>query len=295
MWKFDMVDAYKTIPAAKADLRLQGFSWLGKYFVELKKVFGSKEAVSAYDRLNHTLVDIAAVSAGLPPHFIHRTLDDVPVVTTASSSAGPAFETVYTDICGSIGAALAPQCPDLEKAFHDSTVGTVLGIKFNSTNLTWSISRDKKIRVLDKIKGPLLGRKTSLLELQKLIGTLNDIGQMCPFLRGFRQPLHVFLIQFKDNKEISLPTPPAVQRDLRIWAAAMDTAEKGLPIPARPISHLPSAIFFVSDASGAQFAKCQGKFSPSHMKAKEKRYPSTPWRMTTSGFSHRLHSQNRSS
>jgi hypothetical protein len=26
MWKFDMVDAYKTIPAAQQDLRLQGFS-----------------------------------------------------------------------------------------------------------------------------------------------------------------------------------------------------------------------------------------------------------------------------
>ncbi len=43
MWKFDMVDAYKTIPAAQSDLRLQGFSWLGKYFIELKKVFGSRK------------------------------------------------------------------------------------------------------------------------------------------------------------------------------------------------------------------------------------------------------------
>jgi hypothetical protein len=56
MWKFDMVDAYKTIPAAQQDLRLQGFTWLGKFFIELKKVFGSKEAVSAFDRLNNTLV-----------------------------------------------------------------------------------------------------------------------------------------------------------------------------------------------------------------------------------------------
>jgi hypothetical protein len=29
MWKYDMVDAYKTIPAATSDLRLQGFTWLG--------------------------------------------------------------------------------------------------------------------------------------------------------------------------------------------------------------------------------------------------------------------------
>jgi hypothetical protein len=33
MWKFDMVDAYKTVPAAQQDLRLQGFSWLRKFFI----------------------------------------------------------------------------------------------------------------------------------------------------------------------------------------------------------------------------------------------------------------------
>ncbi len=67
MWKFDMVDAYKTIPTPTSELRLQGFSWLGKFFVELKKVFGSKEAVSAFDRLNNTLVTLAALAAHLPP------------------------------------------------------------------------------------------------------------------------------------------------------------------------------------------------------------------------------------
>jgi hypothetical protein len=67
MWKFDMVDAYKTIPAAQQDLRLQGFTWLGKFFIELKKVFESKEAVSAFDRLNNTLVSLAAIQAQLPP------------------------------------------------------------------------------------------------------------------------------------------------------------------------------------------------------------------------------------
>jgi hypothetical protein len=33
MSKFDFVDAYKNIPAALSDLRLQGFTFLGKYFV----------------------------------------------------------------------------------------------------------------------------------------------------------------------------------------------------------------------------------------------------------------------
>ncbi len=68
MWKFDMVDAFKKIPASQQDLRLQGFTWLGKFFIELKKVFGSREPVSAFDTLNNTLVTLAALHAHLPPH-----------------------------------------------------------------------------------------------------------------------------------------------------------------------------------------------------------------------------------
>jgi hypothetical protein len=260
MWKFDMVDAYKTIPTPTSELRLQGFSWLGKFFVELKKVFGSKEAVSAFDRLNNTLVTLAALAAHLPPHLIHRTLDDVPVVTPASSPAGPAFAEAYQDLCQHIGAALAPPCPDFEKAFCDSTHGTILGIQFNTVTLTWSISREKRSRILDRIRGPLTGHPISLLDLQKLIGTLNDVGQMCPFLRGFRQPLHLLLVEFQEDSDILLPIPQQVKNDLRVWAAAMDTVVTGLPIPRRPSQHLPSALFFASDASGAQFNKHQGRF-----------------------------------
>jgi hypothetical protein len=260
MWKFDMVDAYKTIPSAQSDHRLQGFFWLGKFFIELKKVFGSKEAVSAYDRLNNTLVSVAAASAGLSKQLIHRTLDDVPVVTPATSEAGLVFAEVYSGICAQIGASLAPQCPNLEKAFSDSTQGTVLGIRFDTDSLTWSISKEKKCKILDRIRGPIMGHHIGLNDLQKLIGSLNDVGQMCPFLRGFRQPLHSFLVSLKDDKEVMLPAPPEVKKDLRIWAVAMETAAAGLPIPSRPSHHLPSAIVFVSDASGAQFNKCQGRF-----------------------------------
>jgi len=260
MWKFDMVDAYKTVPAAQQDLRLQGFSWLGKFFIELKKVFGSKEAVSAFDRLNNTLVTLATIESRLPPHLIHRTLDDVPVVTPARSSAGKAFADAYSAICGHIGAALAPPCPHLEKAFSDSTSGTVLGIKFDTISMTWCISRDKRARILQKIHGPLLGHPTSLQDLQKLIGTLNDIGQMCPFLRGFRQPLHLLLVSFHDDPDILLDIPTEVRADLRIWATAINSAASGMPIPRRPTPHLQNAISFASDASGAQFNKCQGRF-----------------------------------
>ncbi len=38
MCKMDMADAYKNVQCKPEDFRLQGFSWLGKFFVELKQV-----------------------------------------------------------------------------------------------------------------------------------------------------------------------------------------------------------------------------------------------------------------
>ena len=35
MTKFDMKDAYKNVPCALPDLRLQGFEWCGKYFADI--------------------------------------------------------------------------------------------------------------------------------------------------------------------------------------------------------------------------------------------------------------------
>jgi hypothetical protein len=255
-----MQDSYKAVPAAKRDWRLQGFYWLGRYFIELKKVFGSKEAVSAFDRLNHTLVVLAATAAKLPLSFIHRTLDDVPVVTPAWSEKGETFADSYESICSQIGASLAPPCPDFEKSFKDSTRGTVLGIQFDTSTLTWSISQEKKDRILMRIEGFLMGNHINLLDVQRLIGSLNDLGQMCPFLRGFRQPIHTLLTSFHDDEDTLLPVPHVVRQDLHVWAAAVQSASLGFPIPRRPAAHLPSAICFASDASGAQFNKADGRF-----------------------------------
>ena len=50
MSKMDKKDAYKIIPAPIEDLRLQGFKWLGMYFVETQQLFGAETAVCNYDR-----------------------------------------------------------------------------------------------------------------------------------------------------------------------------------------------------------------------------------------------------
>ena len=86
MWKFDLKDAYKNMPAQQADLCLQGFSWLGKFFEETQQPFGGKHAVPGFDCLGGTLEAVAAAVADFPKKWIHRTVNDTAIVTPASSN-----------------------------------------------------------------------------------------------------------------------------------------------------------------------------------------------------------------
>ncbi len=221
MWKRDLVDPYKNIPASLADLRLQVFSWLGMGFVRTQKVYGDSSSVAAFDRLGSTLASLASTISDLPPYLIHRTLNDTPIVTPPHSSLGPAFALAYRDVCGSVGARLAPACPDHDKAFEDSTVGRVLGVHFHTTALTWLLPEKKLLALQQLIHDCLTNAPLSLLQLQRLLGSLYNFCQMCPFLKAFRQPLIQALAAAEASPFLTSRLSSRATTDLHVWANAV--------------------------------------------------------------------------
>ncbi len=109
--KFDLVDAYKNVPAKIFDLRLQGFSWLGKYFVENRQIFGAKTAVSNYDRVGKTILLLSLCYADIPWALVHRTLDDVVAVAPEKMEWVDDFSQAYMNVCKTINVPLAQPCP----------------------------------------------------------------------------------------------------------------------------------------------------------------------------------------
>jgi hypothetical protein len=67
-----MSDAYKNLPAS-SELRLQAFCWLQACFVETQQAFRASTAVAAFDRLGHTILDLAILSSQIPRSFVFRT------------------------------------------------------------------------------------------------------------------------------------------------------------------------------------------------------------------------------
>jgi hypothetical protein len=174
----------------------------------------------------------------------HRQLDDLIVISRATSSACSAFTNSYQWLCSYLNIKLAQPDENKEKAFYNSTRGIVLGIMFDSETLSWSLPNYKVAKYLHSIDNLLYSPKCTLSQLQHLLGFLNDFSHFCDFMHIFKTPLLLFIRQFKDDLLIRLPLPKAVRADILVWRAAILSAATSLPIGPPPTAPPFTALIF---------------------------------------------------
>jgi hypothetical protein len=252
MSKHDLVAAYKQVPCKIQDLRLQGFSWLGRYFVETRQIFGAKTSVCNYDIVGETIKLLTMLQCDTPRHLILRQVDDVPVVGSSGSVHCEQFTETYKSVCAELHVQLAEDCPLNDKAFSCQKRGKVLGVMFDSTDLSWRMSENKLCKAKMTVKKAMCSDTSTLKEWQKLMGRLNDISQMCPFLKSFRQPINRCVVNIPSNAAPSTPVVISAEakKDLQVWANYLCCEFKWLPI-SRELSSPPIwRKEFVSDAAG---------------------------------------------
>jgi hypothetical protein len=248
MAKHDIVDAYKNVPAKIADLRYQGFTWLGKHFVELRQMFGAASSVQNFDILANTIKTLTLVNCRIPSRFVHRQLDDVPIVAPANSNWCKEFYDTYKNICNHINVELAKQCPDFDKAFGCTKEGKVLGIIFNTRTLSWRLPEDKRIKTISEITNLLNTARVSTLQIQSAAGRINFISSMCPFLNTFKFNINISLAEALKSSPISLSNN--TRKDLEVWLNFLSKPNLWIPIPHEPIDPPLGTVNFWTDAAG---------------------------------------------
>jgi hypothetical protein len=255
LYKTDVRDAYKLVPAKLEDLRLQGFGFMDRKFCETRMAFGGKPSVANYDALGNTIFTLALVESKIPTKLVGRCVDDVPAVSPEGNDWGKEFTDNYKRICSDLNIELAENCPLFEKAFENSTYGKVLGKFFDTTILCWAMPQDKREELLSDISH-VLNNKVNLLTVQSLMGKLNDIGTMCPFLKIFRHELNTEL-----SKRIPEPLKlsnmsKAAKKELLVWTGFL--MDENVWIPINPPAHHPPilTLIFTSDAAGLPHACC---------------------------------------
>jgi hypothetical protein len=250
MSKLDKKDAYKLIPAKTKDLRLQGFSLLGKFFVETQQIFGSQKAVENFDRLGNTIHRISVIESGIDPATAPRQLDDVVCVSPAKSDNCKRFTDVFMKNCKELNVPLADFCPKFEKAFYCSNYGKVLGVQFNTSTLCWKLPDEKIEKTLEAISHAYKSKTMDLQSMQSLMGRLNNVSIMCPFLNGFKKPLNETLGHLQRSGG-QIPLTDQGKKDLLVWAGFLLDTEKWNPISPRPAAPTIRRLEFTSDAAGA--------------------------------------------
>jgi hypothetical protein len=250
--KTDIQDAYKLIPNAKDQWHLYGFEWLGKFFFDTTTVFGSKAAPAFFDPIPETIVNIVCTLGKIPKTFVHRQLDDVPMVSPMGSGDTERFTKLYREVWDLINVPLAPDCEKHEKAFGPTTFGTVLGVNFDSSEMTWSLSPEKEAGIQKEIDEMLNRKSCSLLEIQRLHGKLSDFSLSCEFMAGFRHHLIQLLARFGDSEPFDRRlVPERLKEDLWIWKKVVSESRLGFPLGEIFENPPLKTVNFVSDAAGA--------------------------------------------
>ena len=156
------------------DIWMQGFCWLGKIFFELCLIFGAVSSAGLYDRVAKIVVYIAAALVQFPQHLKIQHLDDVCACSPAKCDGVDRFYQSYWDVSRRLGIELAdPKDPD--KAFGPRTEGIVLGIDYDSNNMTWHLREDKMARILILIREALEDREVTIRLAKSLVGKLINI------------------------------------------------------------------------------------------------------------------------
>jgi hypothetical protein len=100
----------------------------------------------------------------------------------------------------------------------------VLGIEFDSTEMKWYLSREKSEKIRNRCIQFCGSMHVDLNQTQKVMGSVNDLGQMCPFLKFYKGSGNNLLSRFGTNENILLPVPEQVKEDLMVAARVALTA-----------------------------------------------------------------------
>ncbi len=228
-----------------------GFKWLWKFFFDITRVFGSKAAPEEFYALLETLVNIACTLSNTPKKIVHRQLDDVPAVAPRDSGLVEHFAEKYKEVCNKTRVPLVPFCPNRDKAFPLGDSGTVLGIKFNSENVTWSISKEKGDSLRAEIGKFASAKACTLKSVQKLHGKISDLAQMLELGKGFRFNLVAMLGKFQGDEERKKLITRGWKSDLLFWEKCSRAAEAGLPVPEPREATPLVTVRFISAAAGS--------------------------------------------
>lgn len=155
----------------ESDWPLQAFEWCGRYFGELKLVFGTLSSPCLYNNVACLVKDVSTMEAEMNPLLVGQQLDDVLCADVERSGKVQRWTDTYKGTCKEVGVKLA-STSDPEKAFECKKSGIVLGLDYNLGEWTVGVPEDKWTRLVRALGEAREADEISGENLRKLLGKI---------------------------------------------------------------------------------------------------------------------------
>ncbi len=190
---------------------------MGGHFVKTQGTFGGIGSVCNFDRLANTKDKLVCIRSKVPRDQVFRIIDDSPQVSKDVETA-ERFASEMRKVCSFINMPLAANSMNNDKAFELQTRGIVLGIGFDSNKMIWFLEKEKADKLVKWCLDGCHAQHVDLKQVQKPMGSVNDLAQMCPQLKFHKGSGNALLCKFKANKNILLPVPTEMKADMLVVA-----------------------------------------------------------------------------
>ena len=214
----------------KEDLRLQVLQYAGRYFVELKLVFGSRSSPGLYDEVSDVLLDLAVLESKILRNRVTKHLDDT-LGVGLNSPGDPVFACyqAYLRLAKEVGVKLP--APDVDKTKVQSPATTVLalGMEFNTEDWTVKCPEPKVGRILHLVRRALAVGFLPAGELASLAGQLVDKLFLLPGARFHIGEITRLVVMEAPEKE-QVEVSDLAREQLRWWFVHLPASSWYCPI-----------------------------------------------------------------
>ena len=213
--KADLKDAFRLLPIHPQDHWLLGFKWDDMFYFDKCLPMGCSVSCQLFETFSTAIQWILTSKLGVP-HMSH-ILDDFIFFGPPKSSQCKCSLQAFLSLCDSL------QLPvKTEKTVQPSTCVTIHGIEVDTASMSIRLPQEKLDDLREKVSDMSVRKKTSLKDLQSLLGSLNFACKVIAPGRAFLRRLYD-LIKNVHYQHYKICLNKQARADLSAWSVFLDS------------------------------------------------------------------------
>lgn len=209
MSKADLKDAFRIIPIHPEHHHLLGFMWEGQYYYDTCLPMGCSVSCQIFERLSTAIQWILTTKLNVS-HMSH-ILDDFILFGKPSTPTCQQHLQAFLLLANSLNLPVKH-----EKTIQPTTCAVLHGIEVNTSTMSICLPSDKLNEAREKIANIKARKKTTLQQLQSLLGTLNFACRVVVPGRAFLRRLYD-LTRGVQSRHHKIRLTCETRRDLQVW------------------------------------------------------------------------------